>query len=111
MVSQSSAAVFSTTIQAILYGELFHVALRPRDVRCAATDHKPGVGYAVFMFMLAMWILLRERQKPHVNYYMVMVIPGCTLLVLATAVSCWSRAQGAENGSPHFTPTRKWRST
>ncbi len=37
------------------------------------------------MFMLAMWIMVRDR--PHgrrINYYM--VVPGCTLLVLATAV-------------------------
>ena len=38
------------------------------------------------MFTLAMWILLRDRQKRHVNYYM--VFAGCMLMTLATAVHC-----------------------
>ena len=37
------------------------------------------------MFGLAMWIMLRDRQR-RVNYYM--VLSGCTLIVLATAVGC-----------------------
>ena len=36
------------------------------------------------MFMLAMFIMLRDRRRRHVNYYM--VTAGCALLVLATAV-------------------------
>ncbi|PIL34446.1 hypothetical protein GSI_03222 [Ganoderma sinense ZZ0214-1] len=59
MFSLRAAGIFSTTMEAILYG------------------------YAVFMFTLAMWILLRDRHKRHVNYYM--VFAGCTLLTLATA--------------------------
>ncbi|KAM5540165.1 hypothetical protein V8D89_006305 [Ganoderma adspersum] len=59
MVTQSAASVFSTTGEAILYG------------------------YAVFMFGLATWIIVRNKQKRHINYYM--VLPGCTLIVLATA--------------------------
>ena len=43
----------------------------------------PLAGYAVCMFGLAMWIMLRDRQR-RVNYYM--VLSGCTLIVLATAV-------------------------
>ena len=45
----------------------------------------PLAGYAVCMFGLAMWIMLRDRQR-RVNYYM--VLSGCTLIVLATAVGC-----------------------
>ncbi|KAI1782844.1 hypothetical protein LXA43DRAFT_1137185 [Ganoderma leucocontextum] len=59
MLSLRAAGIFSTTIEAILYG------------------------YAVFMFTLAMWIMLRDRKRRHVNYYM--VFAGCTLLTLATA--------------------------
>ncbi|KAM5540155.1 hypothetical protein V8D89_006295 [Ganoderma adspersum] len=59
MLSLRAAGIFSTTMEGILYG------------------------YAVFMFTLAMWILLRDRQKRHVNYYM--VFAGCTLMTLATA--------------------------
>ncbi|RPD53075.1 hypothetical protein L227DRAFT_470950, partial [Lentinus tigrinus ALCF2SS1-6] len=59
MLSLQAAGIFSTTIEAILYG------------------------YSVFMFMLAMFIMLRDRRRRHVNYYM--VTAGCALLVLATA--------------------------
>ncbi|KAI1782852.1 hypothetical protein LXA43DRAFT_386938 [Ganoderma leucocontextum] len=59
MVSLSAVSVFSTTSQAILYG------------------------YAVFMFMLAMWIVVRDRQRGRINYYM--IVPGCLLLGLGTA--------------------------
>lgn len=38
------------------------------------------------MFTLAMWIMLRDRSRRRVNYYM--VFAGCALMTLATAVSC-----------------------
>lgn len=43
-----------------------------------------ATGYAVFMFMLAMWIMLRDRKHRQVNY--ALVGAGCSLMVLATAV-------------------------
>ncbi|KAI0702357.1 hypothetical protein C8T65DRAFT_579278 [Cerioporus squamosus] len=59
MLTLQAASIFSTTVEAILYG------------------------YSVFMFMLAMFIMLRDRRRRHVNYCM--VAAGCALLVLATA--------------------------
>lgn len=43
-----------------------------------------ATGYAVLMFMLAMWIMLRDRKHRQVNY--ALVGAGCSLMVLATAV-------------------------
>ncbi|KAI0370681.1 hypothetical protein BV20DRAFT_1071393 [Pilatotrama ljubarskyi] len=59
MLSLQGAGILSTTLEAILYG------------------------YAVFMFTLAMWIMLRDRQQRQVNY--ALVGAGCALMVLATA--------------------------
>ncbi|KAI0354371.1 hypothetical protein OH77DRAFT_1521667 [Trametes cingulata] len=59
MLSLQAAGILSTTLEAILYG------------------------YAVFMFSLAMWIMLRNRHQRQVNY--ALVAAGCALMVLATA--------------------------
>ncbi|KAI0632706.1 hypothetical protein C8Q77DRAFT_1262323 [Trametes polyzona] len=59
MLPLPAAGILSTTLQAILYG------------------------YAVFMFMLAMWIMLRDRRRRQVNY--ALVGAGCALIVLGTA--------------------------
>ncbi|KAH9934014.1 uncharacterized protein BXZ73DRAFT_46154 [Epithele typhae] len=59
MLTLSAAGVISTTIEAILYG------------------------YSVFMFMLAMWIMLRDRKKRRVNWWM--VAAGVALLFFSTA--------------------------
>ncbi|KAI0739381.1 hypothetical protein C8Q80DRAFT_1111581 [Daedaleopsis nitida] len=59
MLSLQAASIFSTTIEAILYG------------------------YSVFMFTLAMYIMLRDKSRRKVNY--AMVAAGCSLLALATA--------------------------
>ncbi|KAH9933985.1 uncharacterized protein BXZ73DRAFT_45914 [Epithele typhae] len=59
MLTLSAAGVISTTIEAILYG------------------------YSVFMFMLAMWIMLRDRKKRRVNWWM--VAAGVALLLFSTA--------------------------
>lgn len=48
------------------------------------TQTSAATGYAVFMFMLAMWIMLRDRKHRQVNY--ALVGAGCSLMVLATAV-------------------------
>ncbi|KAL1943650.1 hypothetical protein VTO73DRAFT_4095 [Trametes versicolor] len=59
MLPLRAAGILSTTVQGVLYG------------------------YAVFMFMLAMWIMLRDRKHRQVNY--ALVGAGCSLMVLATA--------------------------
>ncbi|KAI0821754.1 hypothetical protein BC628DRAFT_1393411 [Trametes gibbosa] len=59
MLPLRAAGILSTTLEGILYG------------------------YAVFMFMLAMWIMLRDRKIRQVNY--ALVGAGCALMVLATA--------------------------
>ncbi|KAI0325773.1 hypothetical protein GY45DRAFT_1260319 [Cubamyces sp. BRFM 1775] len=59
MLTLREAGILSTTFEAILYG------------------------YAVFMFTLAMWIMLRDRRQRHVNY--ALVGAGCALILLATA--------------------------
>ncbi|KAH9895889.1 hypothetical protein C8Q73DRAFT_456158 [Cubamyces lactineus] len=59
MLTLRAAGILSTTFEAILYG------------------------YAVFMFTLAMWIMLRDRRQRHVNY--ALVGAGCALILLATA--------------------------
>ncbi|KAI0631505.1 hypothetical protein C8Q77DRAFT_141002 [Trametes polyzona] len=59
MLPLRAAGILSTTLEAVLYG------------------------YAVFMFTLAMWIMLRDRRNRHVNYGL--VAAGCALMVLATA--------------------------
>ncbi|KAI0773176.1 hypothetical protein BD413DRAFT_656572 [Trametes elegans] len=59
MLSLQVAGIMSTVMEAILYG------------------------YAVFMFTLAMWIMLRDRHHRQVNYGLVGA--GCALMVLATA--------------------------
>ncbi|OSC98609.1 hypothetical protein PYCCODRAFT_1447350 [Trametes coccinea BRFM310] len=59
MLTLQEAGILSTTFEAILYG------------------------YAVFMFSLAMWILLRDRRERQVNY--ALVAAGCSLITLATA--------------------------
>ncbi|KAI0755811.1 hypothetical protein C8Q74DRAFT_324079 [Fomes fomentarius] len=59
MLTLQAAAIFSTTIEGILFG------------------------YSVFMFTLAMYIMLRARHRRRVNY--AMVAAGCALLTLATA--------------------------
>ncbi|KAI0643304.1 hypothetical protein C8Q79DRAFT_1012601 [Trametes meyenii] len=59
MFSIHAAGILSTTLEAVLYG------------------------YAVFMFTLAMWIMLRDRHQRQVNY--ALVAAGCALMVLATA--------------------------
>ncbi|KAJ2988189.1 hypothetical protein NUW54_g9191 [Trametes sanguinea] len=59
MLTLQEAGILSTTFEAILYG------------------------YAVFMFSLAMWIMLRDRHERQVNY--ALVAAGCSLITLATA--------------------------
>ncbi|EJF62607.1 hypothetical protein DICSQDRAFT_57684 [Dichomitus squalens LYAD-421 SS1] len=59
MLTLQVASIFSTTVEATLYG------------------------YSVFMFMLAMWIMLRDRRRRHINHWM--VAAGCGLIALATA--------------------------
>ena len=81
MLSLRAAGILSTTLEAVLYGK-----------RCLtfaqSTRFTRTIGFSVFMFMLAMWILLRDRSDRHVNYWMVSA--GCGLFVLSTAVSVLS---------------------
>ncbi|KAI8977818.1 hypothetical protein BD414DRAFT_445877 [Trametes punicea] len=59
MLTLRAAGILSTTFEAILYG------------------------YAVFMFSLAMWIMLKDRRHRQVNW--ALVAAGCALMILATA--------------------------
>ena len=85
MLSLQAAGIFSTTIEAILYGE--SSSARPLPKQWNGSRQLSSInssGYSVFMFMLAMYIMLRDRSRRQVNY--AMVAAGCSLLVLATAV-------------------------
>lgn len=74
----SEADIISTSIQGMLYGE--HACQTRLRVSL-----KGFTGLSVLMFILTFWILIRNRKKRGLNYYMFSA--AVLLLLLATAVS------------------------
>ncbi len=72
------ATIFSTFVQAMLYGAFLGMSFSFWALIRSLS------GFAVLMFILTMWILLgtHRRRKPNV----VMVASSCTVMLLATLV-------------------------
>ena len=81
MLSLSEAAIYSTSFEGILYGELPSFPSRReyvlKKVDCA--------GFSVLMYIFTMWILLQNRKRRRLNHGM--LYAATALLILSTAVS------------------------
>ncbi|KAI0354368.1 hypothetical protein OH77DRAFT_1405003 [Trametes cingulata] len=88
----SEAAVFSTSFEAVLYGESYRVSgvwrstrspsLGPCLIERALTLRCDAAGLSVFLFILTLWVLLRNRKTRRVNWGM--VCASTALLALST---------------------------
>lgn len=79
MLSLSEAAIYSTSVEAILYGESPSVSSEEDGL-----SRVDCTGFSVLMYIFTMWILLQNRKRRRLNHGM--LYAATALLVLSTAV-------------------------
>jgi hypothetical protein len=81
-LSLTDAAIISTALEAILYGQLDYGLVAVMTL----IESIAHAGFSILMFIFTMWIVLQNRRRRRLNRGMLGA--GCALLILSTAVCC-----------------------